>query len=159
HRLEEIRIINAQYEELLPSSGGAPTFGEMGKLLNFWTQLPEIPGYEDESIVRRGGVGVVYNATQLKLNRSGAINILLSGTCGRLVELGRFRREARAVASLRHTHIVQVYDVGEFERRPYYTMEFVEGGSLSQRLAHARLSPSDAASLIRSLAEAMHAAQ
>src|SRR3954470_16482346 len=85
--------------------------------------LPWIPGYDVEALLGRGGMGVVYKARHRRLNRPVALKMLIGG--GRAGPRGqaRFQREAEAVAGLRHAHIVQVYDVGEHEGWPYFTME------------------------------------
>src|SRR5581483_8150894 len=118
-------------------------------------KLPRVPGYEVVAVLGRGGMGVVFQARHLKLNRLVALKMLLAGAYAGPLELERFRREAEAVAALRHPHIVQVYDVGDLEGHPYYTMEFVEGGSLAQRLATTRLSVRQAAELVAVLAGAV----
>ena len=97
--------------------------------------MPRIPGYEVEAVLGRGGMGIVYKARHLRLNRLVALKMLLAGAYAGPEELERFLREAEAVAGLRHANIVQVYDVGDHDGRPYFTMEFVEGGSLAQKLA------------------------
>jgi serine/threonine-protein kinase len=84
--------------------------------------------------------------------------MLLSGTYANPHELARFTREAEAVASLRHANIVQIYDVGEFDFKPYFTMEFMDGGSLAQKLAGTPQPASEAASLTLTLATAAHVA-
>jgi tetratricopeptide (TPR) repeat protein len=84
--------------------------------------------------------------------------MLLAGAYAAPHELARFRREAEAVAGLRHANIVQVYDVGDHEARPYFTMEFVEGGHLGQKLAGTPQPASQTATLAATLAEAVQAA-
>ena len=86
----------------------------------------------------RGGMGVVYRARHLRLNRLVALKMLLAGAYAGPAERERFQREAEAVAGLRHPNIVQVHDVGDADGRPYFTMEFVEGGSLAQQARRAR---------------------
>src|SRR6516165_468303 len=81
--------------------------------------LPQVPGYRVESLLGQGGMGVVYRAWHLRLDRAVALKMLLAGPFARPVELERFQREAQAVAGLRHANIVPVYDVGDCEGRPY----------------------------------------
>src|SRR6516225_807059 len=119
------------------------------------TDLPRIPGYEVEAVLGRGGMGVVYRARHLKLNRSVALKMLLAGAYAGRQELARFQREAEAIAGLRHPNIVRVYEVGELEGRPYFTMEFVEGGSLADRLAGVPQPARRAAELVATLADAV----
>ena len=97
--------------------------------------LPQIPGYEVESVLGRGGMGIVFRARQLRLNRVVALKMTLVDAYAAPREPERFQREAEAVAGLRHPNIVQIYDVGDSDGRPYFTMEFVEGGSLDRKLA------------------------
>ena len=106
----------------------------------------------------RGGMGVVYKAWHLRLNRPVALKMLLAGAYAQPQELERFLREAEAVAGLRHANIVQVYEVGDLDGRPYFTMEFVEGGSLAQKLAGTPQPARQAAALVATVAEAVHAA-
>jgi serine/threonine-protein kinase len=120
--------------------------------------VPRIGGYEVQVELGRGGVGVVYKAWQVRLNRLVALKMLLAGAYAGLEELTRFQREAQAVAALKHPNIVQVYDVGDHEGRPYFTMEFVEGGSLAEKLAGTPQPAGQAAALLATLAEAVQAA-
>jgi serine/threonine-protein kinase len=121
-------------------------------------ELPKIPGYEVESVLGRGGMGVVHKARHLRLNRLVALKMLIAGPFALPQERERFRREAEAVARLRHTNIVQVYDSGELDGRPFFTMEYIEGGTLSQKLDGTPLSARDAAALVATLADAVQAA-
>ncbi len=120
--------------------------------------LPEIPGYEIQSLLGQGGMGQVFRARHLRLNRPVAIKILREGSHAETPKLERFLREAEAVACLRHPNIVQVYDIGEFGGRSYFTMELVEGGSLARKLNGAPQPSRAAAQLIATLADAIHAA-
>jgi serine/threonine-protein kinase len=120
--------------------------------------LPQIPGYEVEAVLGRGGMGVVFRARHLRLNRLVALKMALAGWYADPRERARFQREAEAVARLRHPNVVQVYDVGEADGRPYFTMELVEGGSLAQKLAGTPLPAHQAAQLVATLAGAMQAA-
>ena len=120
--------------------------------------LPRIPGYEVEAVLGRGGMGVVFRARHLPLNRVVALKMALAGAFAGPHERERFQREAEAVAGLRHPNIVQIHDVGESDGRPYFTMEYVEGGSLAQKLAGTPQPARQAAALLATLAEAVQAA-
>ena len=137
---------------------------------------PTIPGYEVLGILGRGGMGVVYRARQVKANRIVALKMVLAGEHAGEDALARFRTEAEALARLRHPGTVQIFEVNEVDGKPYFSMEFVEGGSLAQRLATSgadehtaslasavplRLGvcwpPHEAAAFLRELATAIHA--
>jgi eukaryotic-like serine/threonine-protein kinase len=120
--------------------------------------LPRIPGYEVEAVLGRGGMGIVYQARDLRLGRRVALKMLLAGAYAGSGERQRFLREAEAVAGLRHANIVQVHGAGEHDGRPYFTMEYVEGGSLAQQLAGTPQPARQAAALLATLAEAVQAA-
>src|SRR5262245_42225761 len=122
------------------------------------TDLPRIPGYEVGAVLGRGGMGIVYKARHLRLNRAVALKMLLAGAYAELEQRERFLREAEAVASLRHANIVQVFDVGDQDGRPYFTMEFVEGGNLAQKLVDTPQPARQAAALLATLAEAVQVA-
>jgi serine/threonine protein kinase len=120
--------------------------------------LPTVAGYEILGELGRGGMGVVYKARQQGLKRLVALKMILSGVHAGTQELARFRHEAEAVARLQHPNIVQIYEVGEQEGRPYFSLELIDGGSLDRKLAGRPVPPREAAQLVRTLAEAMHAA-
>jgi tRNA A-37 threonylcarbamoyl transferase component Bud32 len=118
---------------------------------------PAVPDYEIVRELGRGGMGVVYEARQIKLGRIVALKMILSGERAAPEELARFRREAVAVARLRHPNIVQIHAIGDYEGRPFFSLEFVEGGTLSAKLRAGLPSPKEAAALVEKLARAMYA--
>jgi WD40 repeat protein len=91
---------------------------------------PFVSGYEILGELGRGGMGVVYRARHLRLKRLVALKMLLAGAHAGADERGRFLTEAESAARLRHPNIVQVYELGESEGRPYLALELIEGGSL-----------------------------
>jgi WD40 repeat protein/tRNA A-37 threonylcarbamoyl transferase component Bud32 len=117
-----------------------------------------VPGYEILGELGRGGMGVVYKARQTRLNRLVALKMILAGGHAGAAELLRFQTEAHAIARLQHPNIVQVYEVGEHEGKPFLSLEYCGGGSLAQKLGGTPLPPRDAAALLETLARAMRAA-
>ncbi len=122
------------------------------------TKIRYIGDYELLEELGRGGMGVVYKARQGKLRRLVALKMILAGEYAGERELARFRTEAEAVARLQHPNIVQIFEVGEHDGHPYFSLEFVDGGSLAQKLDGTPLPPQQAARLVETLARAMHAA-
>jgi tetratricopeptide (TPR) repeat protein len=116
-----------------------------------------MPGYEILGPIGRGAMGLVYKARQQGLNRLVALKVMRSPLAGREGR-ARFRAEAEALGRLDHPNIVQVFDVGEYDGLPYFTMEYVPGGSLDSHMDGTPLSPEPAACLVRTLALAMRAA-
>jgi len=116
---------------------------------------PAIPGYEILSRLPAGGMGVVYKARDVALDRVVAVKILRPGIGADLQWLARFRAEARAVAALDHPNIVGLYQYGEYRHRPYFVMEFMEGGSLAQKLRDSPLPVVQAVQLMEPLVQAM----
>src|SRR5262245_21175442 len=106
----------------------------------------------------RGGMGVVYAARHLPLNRLVAVKMIGDGALVRPDQRARFRQEAEAIAQLNHPHIVQVYEVGEHEGRPFLALEYVDGGNLAQQVRRSLPPPRDAAAVVRVLAEAIQSA-
>ena len=116
-------------------------------------EFPTIEGYEIDGVLGRGGMGVVYRAKDVNLERDVAIKMVLAGSIAGSSMRSRFDSEARAVAQLQHTHIAQLYTASTFENRPYFVMEYVSGGTLAHRIRGNPLTPRDAAAMIVKLAE------
>jgi WD40 repeat protein len=120
--------------------------------------VPAVDGYEILQELGRGGMGVVYKARHLQLKRLVALKMVLCGEYAGAGELARFRREAEAVARLQHPNIVQIHEVGEQNGLPWFSLEFLDGGSLAGKLNGTPMSPPQAARLVETLARAVHAA-
>lgn len=103
----------------------------------------------------RGGMGVVYKARHRALDRIVALKMILGGVHADPRFRTRFEREAAAVARLQHPHIVQVFEVGEHDGTPYFTMEYVDGGTLAQQLSTGPLTPARSAELVEQLGQAV----
>jgi serine/threonine protein kinase len=119
---------------------------------------PTIPGYEILGVLGKGAMGVVYEARHLKLDRRVALKMILAGDQADAEDLQRFVHEAQTVARLHHLNIVQIYEIGEHDGLPYFSLELVDGGTLAKKLAGAPLPPREAAQLMETLARAMHSA-
>jgi eukaryotic-like serine/threonine-protein kinase len=150
-RWRRIRRLQADLDALFPSPDEPTPLRER-------TDLPQIPGYEVEAVLGRGGMGIVFKARHLRLNRPVALKMALAGAYADPLDQARFQREAEAAAGMRHPNIVQVYDVGESNGRPYFTMEYIEGGSLAKRLAGTPQLPQQAAQILVILAGAVQVA-
>jgi predicted ATPase len=120
-------------------------------------QPPAVPGYEIIGELGRGGMGVVYLARSLRLDRHVALKFLSAGAARDPRRLDRFRREARAACALNHPAVCTLYDVGECDGNPYLVLEYVEGRTL-RALVGERIPVDRAAALIRQVAEALRVA-
>jgi len=134
-------VLRENLPPIVPGRSAAPAPG------------PQLPGYEILGTVGRGGMGIVYKARQVSLDRLVALK-RLRAVGGRAV--ARSRIEAEAVARLQHPGVVQVYQFIEHEGQAYLTLELVDGGSLGSRLNGRPQPPRDSAELIESIARAIH---
>jgi tRNA A-37 threonylcarbamoyl transferase component Bud32 len=174
-RIAVLRRMNGllQSGDTAPASGAAPNSGDGQTALSHeaptQTGSPggetppgapsfpgPVPGYEILGELGRGGMGVVCKARQKGLNRTVALKMIGGPARADSEAAVRFLREAETAARLRHPHVVQVYEFGTHEGRPYFSLEYVEGGSLADRLRGEPQPPAAAAQLVRTLAGAIH---
>ena len=119
---------------------------------------PKIPGFEIQTELGRGGMGVVYRAQQPRLNRTVALKTLPLNAAGRPDLIRRLETEAQALARLQHPNILQIFEVGDHEGCGYVALEFVDGRDLHEHLGDGTLSPHEAAEYLVVLANAIHSA-
>ncbi len=119
------------------------------------TTAESIADYELLEVIAKGGMGVVYKARQLGLNRIVALKMALTGQFASDEERRRFRGEAEAAGQLDHPHIVPIFEVGEHQGQPFFSMGYVEGQSLKQLLSEGPLPPRHAAELMKTIAAAV----
>jgi WD40 repeat protein len=118
--------------------------------------LAQLGHYEVVEEIARGGMGVVYRARDLTLNRVVALKLMLAGQFAGEREVKRFRAEAEAAARLHHPNIVAIYEFGELEGRPFLSMRFVDGANLTERLHGTPMDAIPAAKLMSTLARSVH---
>ena len=112
--------------------------------------------YELLEEIARGGMGVVYRARQVRLNRIVALKMILAGQFASQQEVVRFRREAEAAANLRHPGIVAIHEIGEEQGQHYFSMDFVQGRNLAEIIREGRLPARRAARYSQAIADAIH---
>ncbi len=152
----------ADYQSRFPNVNWLPVFGDSDTELfaipsNGARTLPKIPGYEILRRLGRGGMGVVFQARHLRLNRMVALK-MVEGTSRSDELLSRFQREAEAIALLQHPHIVQIHEVGESDGQPFLALEYIDGGNLADRIRGEPQSATQAAQLVETLARTIHSA-
>jgi serine/threonine protein kinase len=144
-------------DELSELTGGKSGFAYQAKM-----DSGQVPGrvgdYELFEELGRGGMGVVYRARQISLGRTVALKMILRGSLASDVDVARFRKEAEAAAALSHPNIVQVFEVGEHDEQPFFSMQCIDGTTLARRLADGPLPAREAVDLLlpvcRAVAEA-----
>jgi serine/threonine protein kinase len=112
--------------------------------------------YELVQEIARGGMGVVYRARQVSLNRVVALKMILAGDFSSPAMVERFQTEAEAAARLEHPNIVPIFEIGLHDGLHYFSMRFVEGGTLTQTIAGIKFTPRRAAELLVKVARAVH---
>ena len=115
------------------------------------------PGYEILGELGRGGMGVVYKARQVQLNRIVALKMILSGSYAGDAERQRFLVEAEVIAAIQHPGIVGVHEFGTHEGSPWFALEYCPGGALSVKLKNTLLPAREAAAVVEQLARAVQA--
>ena len=138
-----------QAEEAVPANELAAMEAEL-------STFPFLPGFDIVSELGHGGMGVVYKAWQFSLRRMVALKMIRSGRAASVREIERFRTEAMAVARLHHANLVSIFEIGDHCGLPYFVMEFMDGGTLAQRMDGRPVDPSVAAQIVEKLAQAMY---
>ena len=112
--------------------------------------------YELLEEVARGGMGVVFRARQLSLNRTVAVKLVHGGVFATPSHIKRFKLEAETAARLHHPNIVSIYEVGEHDGQPFFSMTLVEGGTLLDAMKRRPFTPREAAEMMKTIASAVH---
>ncbi len=115
-----------------------------------------IGDYELISVLGRGGMGVVYRARQISLNRQVALKMINNSEFASEDQIRRFQNEAEAVATLDHPGIVPIYEVGTFEDQRYFSMKLIDGRGMEKALADLKANPREAARIVAEVADAVH---
>jgi WD40 repeat protein/tRNA A-37 threonylcarbamoyl transferase component Bud32 len=167
---ERLRELDTHVRSLPDSNGGPPATpvahapptvappGANDRLTSTSPPLAMVPGYEVLEVLGKGGMGIVYKARHLRLNRIVALKMLLRAEHALEEERRRFQGEAEAVARLQHPNIVQIHEIGEHNGCPFFSLELCSGGSLAKQLAANLPDAKATAALVIKLAEAAHAA-
>lgn len=151
-RPAETPSAQASQESTAPPS----VFGIDGPVPRSRRGLPDIAGYRVFGELGQGGMGVVYQAHHVKLNRPVAIKMLLAGPTPSAESTARFMKEAQSVAALQHPNIVPIYELGEYDGQPFFAMEYMDGGHLGNQIANRAFHTREAAQIVETLARAIH---
>ncbi len=139
-------------EDGIAATEGLSTAGQTAPLKS----IHYFGDYELLEEIARGGMGVVYKGRQTSLNRTVALKMILSGELAGPQNIERFQNEAEAAANLKHPNIVAIHEVGQFEGRYYFSMDYVEGPSLADVIQAGPLPVRKAAEYMKTIAEAVH---
>ncbi len=135
-----------------------PVVDQSESVARRWRKL-ELPArvgdYELLQEVGRGGMGVVFRARQISLDRFVAVKMILRGRLASELDLNRFLSEASATARLQHPNIVPVYEVGDIDGRPFFSMKFIDGVTLGDRMVDGPLPEREAAEVVATIARAV----
>jgi serine/threonine-protein kinase len=150
--LRQLRDLEEQVSGLFPPSrsGAAEPVD-----LPLPDELPVVPEHEVIGVLGRGGMGIVFRARHLQLNRPVALKMILAGAFALPSQRQRFLREAEGIAAIDHPNIVRVYDAGESDGRPWFTMELVEGQNLARKINGTPQPVGESVALVASIAEAI----
>lgn len=118
-------------------------------------KLPTIPGYQIKGVLGRGGMGIVYLAEQHGIKRNVALKMVLAGGHASHEVRERFQAEARAVGRFQHENIVRIYDIGEYDGLPYFSLEYIDGPSLSSKIDGKPMDPRESAQVLEPLARGL----
>jgi hypothetical protein len=172
----ELEAINSHYLNRATTPASEPTPPPQGELVSASFHIDSqaeqpfsagllpsadpssVAGYEIISLLGQGGMGIVYKARQIALQRVVALKMIRAGAHASEQDLKRFRTEAEAIARLEHPNIVQIHEIGEQGGLPFFSLEFCAGGSLEKKLSGTPLPAAEAAALLETLARAMQAA-
>ena len=122
------------------------------------SKLPMVAGYEIVGVLGQGGMGIVFKARQVRLDRFVALKMIRAGAGARPQELARFEAEAQAVAAIEHPNIVRIFEIGEYADMPFCSLEYLSGGSLAKLIGGKPQPVAEAARILTTLASAMEVA-
>lgn len=140
-------------EDEITTASGKPAVTDLN--LSSWDNSMRMGNYELLNEIGRGGMGVVYQARQADLDRMVAVKMIRSSCLASQEDVQRFHQEARAAAGLQHPHIVKIFEVGQVGGQPFFSMEFIEGESLFQRLKRGELPVKQAVEIVAKVARAV----
>src|ERR1043165_1537914 len=136
-----------------------PSQGDESAIRNPQSGIEPLRRFGDYELIEeiaRGGMGVVFKARQVSLNRIVAVKMILAGQFARDAEVQRFRAEAESAAQLQHPNIVAIHEVGVRDGQHFFSMDFVEGQNLSELVGNRPLASNQAARYLKAITEAIH---